>query len=122
VNYHTRPTSDEEVEYAKELAKKYNKKIFIKDCYLEKFSEKSARDCRYKFFEEIIKTHNYNTLITAHQLNDRFEWFLMQLSKGAGLKELIAIGEWEERESYKIYRPFYNISRNEIVSFLNERN
>jgi tRNA(Ile)-lysidine synthase len=121
VNYHTRPTSDEEVEYAKSLAKKYNKKIYIKDCFLDKFSEKEARDCRYKFFEEIIKTHGYDILITAHQLNDRFEWLLMQFSKGAGLKELIAMGEWEEREYYKIYRPFYNISRKEILSFLDER-
>ena len=121
VNYHTRDTSDEEVEYAKSLAKKYNKKIYIKDCYLEKFSEKNARECRYKFFEKIIKTHGYEVLITAHQLNDRFEWFLMQIGKGAGLKELIAMGEWEERENYKIYRPFYNISREEILTFLNER-
>ncbi|ACM93164.1 tRNA(Ile)-lysidine synthase (tRNA(Ile)-lysidinesynthetase) (tRNA(Ile)-2-lysyl-cytidine synthase) [Nautilia profundicola AmH] len=121
VNYHTRKTSNEEVEYAKELAETYNKKIYIKDCVLPKFSEKEARICRYVFFEEIIKKHGYHTLITAHQLNDRFEWFLMQFSKGAGLKELIAMGEWEEREFYKIYRPFYNISRNEIVTFLNER-
>ena len=121
VNYHTRDTSDEEVNYAKSLADKYNKKIFIKDCYLDKFSENEARICRYKFFEEIIKKHNYDTLILAHQLNDRFEWFLMQISKGAGLKELISMGEWEEREYYKIYRPFYNKSRKEIISFLNER-
>jgi len=121
VNYHTRDTSDEEVKYAKELAQKYNKQIYIKDCYLEKFSEKKARDCRYKFFEEIMKTHGYTTLILAHQLNDRFEWFLMQLSKGAGVKELISMEKWEEREWYKIYRPFYNISRDEIMTFLNER-
>jgi len=121
VNYHTRPTSDEEVRYAEKLAKKYNKKIFIKDCYLDKFSEAKARKCRYEFFENIIKLHGYTTLITAHQLNDRFEWLLMQLSKGAGLKELIAMRKWEKRENYKIYRPFYNISRNEIVSFLNKK-
>jgi len=121
VNYHTRQTSNEEVEYAQKLAEKYNKKIYIKDCFLEKFSENEARKCRYNFFEEIIKKHRYNTLITAHQLNDRFEWFLMQFSKGAGLKELIAMGVWEERDFYKIYRPFYNISREEIVSFLDER-
>ncbi|MEO1928107.1 MAG: tRNA lysidine(34) synthetase TilS [Nautiliaceae bacterium] len=121
VNYHTRETSDEEVKYAKTLAKKYHKKIYIKDCFLEKFSEKKARECRYGFFEEIIKTHNYKTLITAHQLNDRFEWFLMQLSKGAGLKELIAMKKWEEREGYKIYRPFYNLSRDEISTFLSKR-
>ncbi len=121
VNYHTRKTSDEEVEYAKTLAKKYNKKIYIKDCFLEKFSENEARKCRYEFFEEIMKKHNYDTLILAHQLNDRFEWFLMQLSKGAGLKELIAMEKWEEREWYRIYRPFYNLSRDEILTFLNEK-
>jgi tRNA(Ile)-lysidine synthase len=118
VNYHTRETSNEEVEYAKELAKKYNKKIFIKDCKLEKFSEKAARDCRYSFFEEIIKTHNYKTLILAHQLNDRFEWFLMQLSKGAGLKELISMEEFEKKENYTIWRPFYLTTREEIEEML----
>jgi tRNA(Ile)-lysidine synthase len=120
VNYHTRAQSDKEVEYAKELAKKYNKKIYIKDCFLKKFSEKDARDCRYKFFEEIIKKYGYENLFLAHQLNDRFEWFLMQLSKGAGLNELVAMDKQEERDFYKIYRPFYNISRNEILSYLNE--
>ncbi|WP_024787658.1 MULTISPECIES: tRNA lysidine(34) synthetase TilS [unclassified Lebetimonas] len=120
VNYHTRKESDEEVDYAKELAQKYNKKIYIKDCLLEKFSEKEARKCRYKFFEEIMKKFNYNTLILAHQLNDRFEWFLMQFGKGAGLNELIAMDKTEERDFYKIYRPFYNISRDEILAYLNE--
>ena len=122
VNYHTRETSDEEVEYAKNLAKKYNKKIFIKDCFLDKFSEKTARDCRYKFFEEIIKQHGYETLILAHQLNDRFEWFLMQFSKGAGLKELIAMEEYEKRDFYTIWRPFYNTSREEIEEYLKKNN
>lgn len=120
VNYHTRATSDEEVEYAKSLAKKYNKKIYIKDCFLDKFSEKEARECRYKFFEEIIKKERYNTLILAHQLNDRFEWFLMQFSKGAGLKELIAMEEFEKRDFYTIWRPFYNISRDEILEYLHK--
>ena len=121
VNYHTRDTSDEEVEYARELAKKYNKKIYVKDCELKKFSEKNARECRYSFFEKIIKKYGYTTLITAHQLNDRLEWFLMQFTKGCGLKELISLHEWEERENYKIWRPFYNLSRKEIVTFLNEK-
>jgi len=122
VNYHTRETSDEEVEYAKNLAKKYNKKIFVKECFLDKFSEKTARDCRYKFFEEIIKRQGYETLILAHQLNDRFEWFLMQFSKGAGLKELIAMEEYEKRDFYTIWRPFYNTSREEIEEYLKKNN
>ena len=122
VNYHTRETSDKEVEYAKELAEKYNKKIYVKDCILEKFSEKEARKCRYEFFEEIIRLHGYKTLILAHQLNDRFEWFLMQLSKGAGLKELIGMEEFEKRDFYTIWRPFAFTTREEIEEFLKNEN
>ena len=122
VNYHTRKNSDLEVEYAKELAKKYNKNIYIKDCFLNKFSEKSARDCRYKFFEEIILKYKYSTLILAHQLNDRLEWFLMQLSKGAGLKELISMPKEEKRENYTILRPFIDKSKDEILNYLQKNN
>ncbi|NPA11105.1 MAG: tRNA lysidine(34) synthetase TilS [Epsilonproteobacteria bacterium] len=118
VNYKTRPQSDEEIQYAKTLAKKYNKKIYTKICRLQQFSEKKARDCRYKFFEEIIKKHGYKTLILAHQLNDRFEWFLMQLSKGAGVKELVSMHEFENRDFYTIWRPFYLTSRDEILNYL----
>jgi tRNA(Ile)-lysidine synthase len=118
VNYNLRENSKKEVEYAKELAKKYNKKIFIKEVKLEKFNEKIARDIRYNFFEEIISKHNYTTLILAHQLNDRFEWMLMQLSKGAGLKEIIAMNEYEKRDFYTIWRPFYLTTRDEILEFL----
>jgi len=42
----------------------------------------------------------------------------MQLSKGAGLKELISMSEWEDREFYKIYRPFFNTSKDEILKYL----
>ncbi len=121
VNYHTRPTSNDEVEYAKNLANKYDKKIYIKDCFLNKFSEKEARDCRYRFFEEIIKKEGYKQLILAHQLNDRFEWFLMQLGKGAGLKELIAMGEYEKRDFYTVWRPFAFTTREKIEEYLKEK-
>ena len=53
VNYNTREQSKDEIEYASFLAKKYDKKIFIKDIKLETSSnfEKNARDTRYIFIE-----------------------------------------------------------------------
>jgi len=45
----------------------------------------------------------------------------MQFSKGAGLKELLSFNELEERDGYKIYRPFYNTSRSQILSYLNKK-
>ena len=106
VDYNLRVQSKEEISYAKELALKYNKKIFVKDIKLESDSnfEKTARDIRYKFFEKIISENSYENLITAHQLNDKLEWFMMQLSKGAGLVELIGFNEFEQKETYKIYK------------------
>jgi tRNA(Ile)-lysidine synthase len=111
------------VEYAKNLAKKYNKKIFIENCVLENSNfEMKARNCRYKFFEEIIKKYNYQTLFIAHQLNDKIEWFLMQFSKGAGLKELLSMPYEEKREFYTIKRPLIEMSRDEILEYLHQNN
>ncbi|MGA1932958.1 tRNA lysidine(34) synthetase TilS [Arcobacter sp. YIC-464] len=119
VDYNLREQSKEEVSYAKELSLKYNKQIFIKEVFLEGSNfEKKARDIRYNFFEELIRKHSYTTLITAHQLNDKLEWFMMQLSKGAGLSELIGFNSWEEKEFYKIYKPLLNITKDELQEYL----
>ena len=120
VNYNVRVQSKNEVLYAKELALKYNKQIFIKEVKLESTSnfERTARDIRYKFFEEIIDKNSYEVLITAHQLNDKLEWFLMQLTKGAGLIELIGFNEFEQKENYKIYKPLLDITKKELEEFL----
>ncbi|MDN5100918.1 tRNA lysidine(34) synthetase TilS [Aliarcobacter butzleri] len=124
VNYNVRVQSKDEVNYAKDLALKYNKQIYIKDIKLESTSnfEKTARDIRYKFFEEIIDENSYEVLITAHQLNDKLEWFLMQLTKGAGLVELIGFNEFEQKENYKVYKPLLEITKEELESFLKQEN
>ncbi len=124
VDYNLREQSKEELVYAKELAFKYNKSIFAKDVKLENHSnfEKIARDIRYSFFKEIISNEKYENLITAHQLNDKLEWFMMQLSKGAGLVELIGFNEFEQKENYKIYKPLLNITKDELEIYLNENN
>ena len=124
VDYNLRAQSKDEISYAKELALKYNKSIFIKDIKLENNSnfEKTARDIRYKFFEEIILENSYENLITAHQLNDKLEWFMMQLSKGAGLVELLGFNEFEEKENYKIYKPLLNTTKDELENYLRNNN
>jgi len=123
VNYHKRKESNDEVEYAKALAKKYNKKIYIKDCYLDNSNfEAKARECRYIFFEELAKKYGYTDLYLAHQLNDKFEWFLMQFSKGAGLKELISMPKTEKKGNWTIHRPLIDISKEEILEYLHKNN
>jgi tRNA(Ile)-lysidine synthase len=122
VNYHQRKQANEEVAYAKELAKKYDKKCFVADFEEDKFSEKSARDFRYNFFDTLIEQNNYDSLITAHQLNDKLEWFFMQLSKGAGLNELNGLEELSYRNNYIVYRPLIKIQKNELLEYLEVKN
>lgn len=119
VNYKTRKQSDEEEAYAKELAKKYNKECFILTCNLEKTNfEHNARRARYEFFERIIEQNAYDNLITAHHLNDKFEWFLMQLGKGAGLVELLGFEAITQNKKYTALRPLIDTSKEQIISFL----
>ncbi len=121
VDYGVRDQSKIEVTYAKKLAEKYNKNIYLKLYDDIKFNEKLARDFRYKFFEEIIEEYGYDNLITAHQLNDRLEWFLMQFTKGAGVSELLSFDACEQRDGYKLVRPILDKSKEELEEYLDER-
>ncbi|HEB9312182.1 TPA: tRNA lysidine(34) synthetase TilS [Campylobacter coli] len=121
INYKTRKNSDLEEQKAKELALEFHKKIFIKSAPVIKGNfEKEARDFRYDFFEEICLEQNYDNLILAHHLNDQLEWFLMQLSRGAGLAEILGMQEYEKRQNYTLLRPLLFTSKDEILSYLKE--
>ncbi len=124
VNYNARNESAEELNYAIELASLYGKEIFYKEVIIESNSnfEKTARDIRYNFFEDLISEYKYESLITAHQLNDKLEWFLMQLSKGAGLVELIGFNEVEEKEKYFIFKPLLEVKKDDLETYLKEYN
>lgn len=123
VDYNVRVQSKLEVNYAKELASRYNKKCFTKEVKLPDSNfEKNARDIRYDFFKRLILEFSYDNLLTAHQLNDKLEWFLMQLSKGAGLVELIGLSEVEPRDKYTLVRPVLKYSKNKLLQYLQSNN
>ena len=122
VDHNVREQSKFEVESAKELASKFGKKIYVKSVNLAGSNfEKNAREARYEFFSEICQKYGYENLILAHQFDDKFEWFLMQLGKGAGLKELFGMSELERREHFWLVRPLLNLRKKELQNYLDER-
>lgn len=121
VNYQTRNQSSQEAAYAQSLAKEFKKECYLLEASLSKRNfEAAARNARYDFFEALIQEHAYTNLITAHQLDDRLEWLLMQLSKGAGLYELLGTQSIEKREGYQLVRPLLETTRAEIKSYLSD--
>lgn len=120
VHYGTRIQANEEVQYAKDLAAAHNKECFI--AYAPHFAsnfEHNARSFRFKFFDEIISAQGYKCLILAHQLNDYFEWIMMQFTRGSGLSNLLGFDE--QRTHYPIVRPLESISKDELYRFCKRR-
>ncbi|KYJ86111.1 tRNA lysidine(34) synthetase TilS [Sulfurovum riftiae] len=123
VNYGTRPESNKEEEHAKALAKKYGKKCYTtKAPVFKTHFEANARKFRYDFFETLIAEHGYDTLLTAHQLNDQLEWLFMRLTKGAGLSELIGLEPVSKRDGYTLIRPLLEYSKEELLDYLEIHN
>jgi len=119
VNYGTRKNSNEEEAHAKALAEKYNLTCYtIKAPKFTTHFEKNARDFRYNFFETLINEHGYDTLLTAHQLNDQLEWLFMRLTKGAGVSELIGLESVSKRKNYTLIRPLLAHSKDELLEYL----
>ena len=121
VNYRTRPQSGAEAEYARTLAARYGKRCFVHDAEpIGGNFEARARRIRYDFFESLIAEHGYEKLLTAHQLDDRLEWLLMQLCKGAGLPEMLGMRPVSGHENYMLLRPLLACSRSQLRSWLHE--
>ena len=121
VDYGLRLQSKEEVAYAQELADKYHFNCYVyKAEVIEKNFEAKARAIRYDFFQELIQTHNYDNLLTAHHLGDRFEWMLMQFCKGAGCVELAGMQAVDKRSNYTLLRPLLHLDKQEFLVYLQD--
>ncbi len=119
VNYQMREQAAEEIAYAQSLAKSYDKECYLLEVTLEKANfEAQARKVRYDFFETLVQQYHYDHLITAHQLDDRLEWLLMQLSKGAGLHELLGMQTIEKRPNYLMVRPLVETTKATLLTYL----
>ena len=89
---------------------------FAKDYKLS--TQVAARELRYNWFYELLETHQFNYVLTAHHADDNLETFIINLSRGTGLEGLIGIPE----ENDKIIRPLLPFSRDEILKYAKENN
>ncbi len=77
-----------------------------------------ARNLRYDYFFKVLEEKNLDFIVTAHHLNDDLETFLINLSRGSGIKGLSGIPANENQ----ILRPFLSFSKEEIYDFAKENN
>ena len=117
--------SDEDEKFVKELAKKLDKSLFIKKfetleyAHDQKVSvQMAARDLRYEWFNGLMRQKNIKTLVTAHHADDNLETFIINLSRGTGIKGLTGI----PTRTRNIARPLLPFTRKQILKFANSSN
>ncbi len=77
--------------------------------------EKAARDCRYRFFCELLAAGEYDKIATAHTRSDQAETVLFRLLRGAAGPGLSAV---RPLRNGAIVRPMLDVSRDEARVYL----
>ncbi|SDE63395.1 tRNA(Ile)-lysidine synthase [Pricia antarctica] len=76
----------------------------------------AARELRYAWFAEIMRQSGIKLLVTAHHADDNLETFLINLSRGTGIKGLTGIPE----KTDSIARPLLPFSREQIAEYAHD--
>ena len=115
--------SDRDEQFVKNLADEFNIPFFSTCFNTAKIAESegisiqmAARDLRYEWFEEIRNKYNYDYIAIAHNSDDVIETFLINLSRGSGIKGFTGI----KSKSGNIIRPLLFASRKNIHDYINE--
>ena len=123
INYNLRGEESKKDElFARNIAKKYNLNIYIKEIkegsYNKKNIQNEARKDRYEFFEELYKKNIFDYLIIAHNKDDFVETIIYRMIKGVGAD----IYNCLKKKNNYILRPILNFYREEIENYAKENN
>ena len=128
-------TADRDAAFVEAFAKAHGVPFFLKRLDGESLKnaegslEENARAARYKALHETVG--NCEAIVTAHHAGDQAETMYMRLRRGttlAGLRgiqplrALDSIGHGTFHTTHLIYRPFLNVTREELLAYARENN
>jgi tRNA(Ile)-lysidine synthase len=83
--------------------------------------EAACREERLNFFKELAERHQYQAVMLAHHADDQAETVLKRVFEGADLSCMGGLKEKSEIYGLPVWRPLLNISKNTIVTWLEQR-
>lgn len=122
VNYHHRPQADEEEAYVTEVCRTHGVPCHVRNApfgYTGNF-EAAARDCRYRFFRDLISRYGYSGVMTAHHQDDLLETYLMQEEKGI-IPDTWGISENRMIEGVRVKRPLLGYTKQQLEDYCQSR-
>lgn len=125
INHKIREEAGKDAELARKLAEKYEAKFHLLEVDVEKEAkrlkigtEECGRNIRYEFFEQVTKTVEGTKIAVAHNAGDNAETIILNFIRGAGINGLSGM----DIESNRIIRPILNVSKEEILKYLDTNN
>ena len=117
VDHNIRKNSSKEAKQVKNLFKKnkLNLNIILNKKKITNNIQGKARNVRYEILSNYCKRNKINTLLTAHNLEDQVETFLIRLSRGSGLKGLSAMKALSTIDKINLYRPLLDIKKKFLI-------
>ncbi|MBQ3490750.1 MAG: tRNA lysidine(34) synthetase TilS [Clostridia bacterium] len=82
--------------------------------------EETARNVRYRVFEEAARELNCTTVSLAHTASDHLETLLFHLCRGAGASGLTGIPVQRPLGKFTVVRPLLDVTRDEILAYIEE--
>ena len=123
-------TADRDAAFVEAFAKSHGVPFFLKKLDGEALKaaegslEENARDARYKALMDTLATtwsqRDKTAIVTAHHAGDQAETMYMRLRRGTTLAGLRGIQVLRQAQGPFIYRPFLNVSREELLAYARE--
>lgn len=113
--------SDGDEKFVRNLAEKHGVECHVIAFETKKESEKlgmniqeAARKLRYDWFQSLCVTHGFDTVLTAHHMDDNTETMLINLIRGTGISGLHGIRASRDN----IRRPLLCFQKSEISEYI----
>ncbi len=117
INHNIRKNSSFEAKQVKKLLKtnKINLKILHNKTKIKNNLQSHARNVRYDLLVKYCLKKNLKSILTAHNLEDQVETFLIRLSRGSGLTGLSAMKfETKLDNKIKLCRPLLDVKKKSL--------
>lgn len=112
--------SDEDENFVVQYCKALGLAVFVKHFDTSTYASESgistqmaARDLRYTFFKELLRTEDLDYVATAHHADDALETILLNLGRGSGLMGMTGIRSMANN----LIRPLLSFSKREIQEY-----
>ena len=120
--------SDADAAYVVNLASKLNLPITVEQCDVAAYRkrqglslEEAAREVRYRFLTEVVRTMGASKVAVGHTRGDHVETILLHLLRGTGISGLRGLQPWSMLafggKQLEVVRPLLEISRQETLEY-----